>query len=315
MNCYGNEGRPFFFMFDFEMVKPVIHPLDKLPAGIITDMPVYNNTDPSRSDNKKKIILEAEPVSPGIYKNAFDKAIKHISHGNSYLLNLTFPARITINAGLEEIFYRSRAKYRLLYNDEFLVFSPETFVRIDEAGTISSYPMKGTIDASVRDAENVILNDEKEKAEHNTIADLLRNDLSMHADDVRLIRYRYIDTIDTGRGKLLQVSSEIAGNLGSGWKSRTGDIITSMLPAGSVSGAPKKETVRIIKECEITERGYYTGIFGIFTGKEIDSAVMIRYIEQNETGYVYRSGGGITYLSEAEKEYKEIIKKIYVPVG
>jgi len=315
MNCYGKEGRPFFFMFDFEMIKPVIHPLDKLPEGIIIDMPVYDNTDSLRADNNKKIILEAEPVSPGIYKKAFYKAIKHISHGNSYLLNLTFPARITINTGLEEIFYQSRAKYRLLYDDEFLVFSPETFVRIDEPGTIRSYPMKGTIDASVRDAENVILKDEKEKAEHNTIVDLLRNDISMHADNVKLVRYRYIDTINTGRGKLLQVSSEIEGSLGPGWKAKAGDIITSMLPAGSVSGAPKDQTVRIIKECEIMERGYYTGIFGIFTGKEIDSAVMIRYIEQNETGYVYRSGGGITYLSEAEKEYNEIIKKIYVPVG
>ena len=88
-----------------------------------------------------------------------------------------------------------------------------------------------------------------------------------------------------------------------------------MLPAGSISGAPKKETIRIIKESEIDDRGYYTGIFGVFNGKELDSAVMIRFIEKNDTGYVYRSGGGITFLSQIEKEYEELIKKIYVPAG
>ncbi|MFP4489619.1 MAG: chorismate-binding protein, partial [Bacteroidales bacterium] len=139
--------------------------------------------------------------------------------------------------------------------------------------------------------------------------------LSIYAGNVKVVRHRYIDTIGTASGKLLQVSSEIAGSLGPGWKSRAGDIITSMLPAGSISGAPKDKTLGIIRESEIEERGYYTGIFGIFTGSEIDSAVMIRYIEQNETGYVYRSGGGITFMSDPEKEYDELIKKIYVPVG
>lgn len=175
--------------------------------------------------------------------------------------------------------------------------------------------MKGTIDASVEDAERTILEDEKEKSEHNTIVDLIRNDLSINARNVRVIKYRYIDTVDTYDGKLLQVSSEIAGSIEPDWKDRAGTIITSMLPAGSISGAPKKETIRIIRESEIDDRGYYTGIFGIFDGKEIDSGVMIRFIEQNEAGYVYRSGGGITFLSEVEKEYHELIKKIYVPAG
>jgi para-aminobenzoate synthetase component 1 len=175
--------------------------------------------------------------------------------------------------------------------------------------------MKGTINASVINAEKVIMEDEKETAEHNTIVDLIRNDLSMNAKNVRVERYRYIDRIRTHNSELLQISSEIAGDLGQEWENRVGDIITSMLPAGSISGAPKKETIRIIKESEIIERGYYTGVMGIYSSGELDSGVMIRFIEQNETGYVYRSGGGITYLSQAESEYKELIEKIYVPVG
>jgi len=122
--------------------------------------------------------------------------------------------------------------------------------------------MKGTIDATVPDAENVILNDPKETAEHYTIVDLIRNDLSIVAKNVRVKRFRYIDLIRTDTKNLLQVSSEICGDLENGYESALGDIIFSLLPAGSVSGAPKKKTTEIIAAAEGTKRGYYTGIAG-----------------------------------------------------
>ena len=87
-----------------------------------------------------------------------------------------------------------------------------------------------------------------------------------------------------------------------------------MLPAGSVSGAPKPETLRIIREAEGGERGYYTGIMGYYNGHEFDSGVLIRYIENSDGKLVYRSGGGITFMSEPEKEYQELIDKVYVPI-
>jgi para-aminobenzoate synthetase component 1 len=88
-----------------------------------------------------------------------------------------------------------------------------------------------------------------------------------------------------------------------------------MLPAGSVTGAPKLETVRIIKESENYERGWYTGIFGVFDGKSLDSGVMIRFIEKKGNDFYFKSGGGITYMSDPLKEYEELITKVYVPVG
>jgi len=175
--------------------------------------------------------------------------------------------------------------------------------------------MKGTIDGSVPDAEQKIIGDEKERAEHNTIVDLLRNDLSLVSDKVTVKRFRYIDKIITTDRTLLQVSSQITGILDRDWFGNIGNIMVSLLPAGSVSGAPKKETVRIIRESETGDRGYYTGVFGLFNGVSLDSAVMIRFIEQNGSKYVYRSGGGITSLSDPEKEYNELICKVYVPVG
>ncbi len=173
--------------------------------------------------------------------------------------------------------------------------------------------MKGTIPADYPDAESTILNDPKETAEHNTIVDLIRNDLSIVAKEVSVPNFRYIDKVHTHRGTLLQVSSEVRGNLGAGWQNRIGDILSAMLPAGSISGAPKKKTIEVIKESEPDDRGFYTGITAIFNGDSLDSCVNIRFIEINDNQLIYRSGGGITVLSQIESEYNELQEKIYVP--
>ena len=207
---------------------------------------------------------------------------------------------------------RAEAPYLLYVPGRFVCFSPERFVRI-AGGRIATNPMKGTINASVPDARQTILNDPKETAEHNTVVDLLRNDLSIHADRVHVERFRYIDRIATRRGDILQVSSEIAGRLPAGYEARMGDILFDMLPAGSVSGAPKSSTLRIIREAEGESRGYYTGVFGYFDGQTLDSAVLIRFIEEEQGRMYFRSGGGITAYSDCRSEYEEVIEKVYLP--
>jgi para-aminobenzoate synthetase component 1 len=173
--------------------------------------------------------------------------------------------------------------------------------------------MKGTIDASFPNAEHVILSDPKEAAEHATIVDLIRNDISMVADKVWVERYRYIEPIETNQKKLLQVSSEIAGILPDEFDCEFGDLLLKLLPAGSISGAPKPSTLKIIKDAEGYERGYYTGIMGYFDGENFESAVMIRYIENQNGKLVFKSGGGITAQSDAHSEYQELIDKVYLP--
>jgi para-aminobenzoate synthetase component 1 len=103
------------------------------------------------------------------------------------------------------------------------------------------------------------------------------------------------------------------------WKNKIGDWFFELLPAGSISGAPKGKTLEIIRDAENDlhqngQRNYYTGVFGLFDGEIFTSAVMIRFIEKNEYGLVYKSGGGITSRSDAKKEYEELNQKIYVPV-
>jgi para-aminobenzoate synthetase component I len=313
MNRLGSSGTPFFFALDFEGREALVCTDEELAGQpVLFKINGYSTGEADRSGEAPPP-LQFEPVSYPEYRRGFEAVLAHLQAGNSYLVNLTFPTAVFMPLSLEDIYYRSRAPYKLLWRGRFVVFSPETFVRIRE-GRISTFPMKGTIDAALPDAEAHILADGKELAEHVTIVDLLRNDLSRVAEGVRVDRFRYIDRIRTNRKTLLQVSSEISGQLPPDYHSRLGDLLAAMLPAGSVSGAPKAKTLDIIREAEGTPRGFYTGIFGRFDGKDLDSAVMIRFIEQRDNGLFFRSGGGITAQSDPYKEYQELIDKVYVPL-
>jgi para-aminobenzoate synthetase component 1 len=279
MNMLGGRGIPFIFIIDFEMKTPIVIPLSEIKTGdILYNFEGFTNCA-RRYRQKKNFDFRKYPVSYNDYRRAFDTVMNNLKEGNSYLLNLTFPTPVETDLSLKDIFSMSRAKYRLLYKDQFVLFSPEIFVKISD-GIISSYPMKGTIRADVLNAENKILQDEKELAEHITIVDLIRNDLSLVAKNVTVKKFRYIDRVKTINGDLLQVSSEITGDLPDDWRGRLGEIILSMLPAGSITGAPKRKTVEIIKDAESGQRGYYTGVCGYFDGKSLNSGVMIRFIEK-----------------------------------
>ncbi len=312
MNDYGKNKIPFLFIIDFELKSPLVFKLDEIDNSKIIYKINGTGNDNNQISINKKLEFEKYPVSYPEYKKAFDKVIKNIKAGNTYLLNLTFPTKIKTNYTLKEIFYKSNAKYKLFYDDKFVVFSPETFIKIS-GNKIFSFPMKGTIDAALENAENIILNDTKEQAEHYTIVDLIRNDLSIVAENVKVEEFRYIDKIKTNNKELLQVSSRISGELEKDFASHLGEIIFKLLPAGSISGAPKTKTVEIIKDAENYSRGFYTGIFGYFNGTDLDSGVMIRFIEKQGNSFIFKSGGGITSLSDPEKEYHELIDKVYVP--
>ena len=312
MNRLGQAGVPFAFLIDFDFQKPQLFSLGNSSGEILWQTPIHSNYSDNLAPGKP-FTWHPENVSAERYAQAFEKVQKEIHNGNTYLLNLTFPTKIETNLSLENIFNRSKARYKILLRDQFVCFSPETFVRIDN-GIISSYPMKGTIDARINNAEVVLKNDPKELAEHNTIVDLIRNDLSLIAENVTVENFRYIDRVKTHRSELLQMSSKITGQLPENYSENIGTIITKMLPAGSICGAPKKKTVEIIKAAEQYNRGYYTGIFGIFDGKNLDSCVLIRFIEQTDDGLIFKSGGGITFLSNCESEYNELIQKVYVPI-
>ena len=334
-----------FFLIDFDG-NIFIEDIKNL-KNIFFFFPEYSNNSFTQYINTP-ITLKKYPISFKRYKKAFDEVIEEIKKGNTYLLNLTFPTKIKTNLSLLEIYHISKAPFKLYFKDKFVCFSPERFIKI-ENNKIYTYPMKGTIEANIPNAKKKILSNIKEMAEHTMVVDLLRNDLGIIGQKVKVNKFRFIDKIKAGEKELLQVSSEIEATLPKKWGENWLEMILKLLPAGSISGTPKKKTVEIIKRVEGYNRGYYTGIFGITDEKTfLDSAVIIRYIENGKLlqknqqifnkrefltnnqyantqitkshthlpiyTYIYKSGGGITIDSDVYEEYKEMINKVYIPI-
>ena len=352
-------------LFDFEGRGNLFHAWKETWKEEISEKEIWK-------EEISETTWQIEPPLYEDYERSFNIVKSNIMAGNSYLTNLTCRVPVSCNLSLEDIFHRAKGKYKLLLRRKrtqaedkdhlkeeaqnkahlkeenieenltpFVCFSPETFVRI-KGGRIYSYPMKGTLDASLPNAEKQLMEDRKEAAEHATIVDLIRNDLSRVAEDVRVDKYRYIDVLHTNKGNILQTSSEISGRLPEDYPHHLGEILEAQLPAGSITGAPKDKTMQIIQEAEGYDRGFYTGIMGIYDQGELNSAVMIRFIEE-ETSPVdfetdgeknfkakegkasegkepkasrelyFKAGGGITSKSDCRKEYEEVIQKIYLP--
>lgn len=313
MDELSQKKVPFFFMIDFMMNHVEIYPETELDENyVLVDFQEFNNVkeEPKIS---KKIQLQSFPQTEESYRKGFDFVQKNLQLGNSYLTNYTCKTEIKTNLTLEEIFYLSKAKYKVMYKDQFVFFSPETFIKIID-NQVFTYPMKGTIDADLENAEEILKNDVKEKAEHYTVVDLLRNDLSMVADEVKLNEFQRIDFIETKQKNLYAMSSEISGKLKPEFQLKIGSMMKKLLPAGSILGAPKPKTLEIILQAENYDRGFYTGVCGWFDGGNLDSCVMIRFIEKEKGKLYFKSGGGITHLSKFADEYQEMKNKIYVPI-
>jgi len=120
--------------------------------------------------------------------------------------------------------------------------------------------------------------------------------------------------------RIRKEDASFRGQLPESWKETLGTWFFELLPAGSICGAPKPKTLDIIREAEKElhaggHRGFYSGVCGVFDGQTLNSGVMIRFIEQTARGPVFKSGGGITHLSDVCKEYDEVYQKVYVPLG
>ncbi|MCK5715942.1 MAG: aminodeoxychorismate synthase component I [Thiomargarita sp.] len=312
LNQFGQKKIPFLFIIDFELKNYYVSRLDQIDKHIFFSIDGMTNIKHEARSHYVVSQLKKKPINFAQYTRSFNKIIAEMIEGNTYLLNLTAPTEIEIPTSLLNIFHASQAPFRLYFKNQFITFSPERFIRI-ENDLIKTYPMKGTINAIIPNAQHKILADKKEKAEHTMVVDLLRNDLSIVAKNVKVNKFRYIDKIKAGSSELLQVSSEIVGSLEHSWPERIGDILLSLLPAGSISGTPKRKTLEIIHNIEAYQRGFFTGVFGYYNGTLLDSGVMIRFIERQGNKFIYKSGGGITIDSILSREYEEMLEKVYIP--
>lgn len=306
-NRLGAENIPFLIVVSYDKSEVITIPLDEVEKKGIR-FQIGKKEIPKR---EKDIQFTKKVVSKKVYSEKFYKVIEAIKDGYTYLLNLTQPTEIETTATLEEIYHYADSKYKILVPDRFLCYSPETFIKI-EGNQIATFPMKGTISVSIPNGRELLYSNPKENAEHVMVVDLLRNDLNMVARNVRVEKFKHIEKIRSGNRELFQMSSKIVGDLEEGWQSRIGDILEKILPAGSVTGTPKKRTLELIHQIEGYSRNFFTGIFGVFQNGKFDSGVMIRFLEKEGDKLIYKSGGGITLDSSLESEYQEMIEKIYL---
>ncbi len=300
-----NSKTPFVFISNFDSSKIEVYTLSEA-----LDEDIQFTFNENYKYKKHLLSLEYTPSDFENYRKKILFIKNEIKKGNTYLLNFTVKTPIKINYTLDQIYQNANASFKVKYKDKFVSFSPERFVKIKD-NKIYTYPMKGTINANIKNAKDILLSDHKELSEHTMIVDLLRNDLNILNEKTKVNKFREVIKIDAGKNKLLQVISEVEASMKK--DTNFADLLKSILPAGSISGTPKKNTIKIIKEIEDYDRGYYSGVFAYFDGDIFDSCVMIRFIEKEKDKFYYKSGGGITHDSNIESEYDEMLNKIYIP--
>ena len=188
--------------------------------------------------------------------------------------------------------------------------SPETLVKL-ENDKLYTFPLAGTrkrgeTEAEDQRLEQELLADEKEKAEHNMLVDLGRNDIGKisRIASVEVVKYMEIERFS----HVMHIGSTVTGTIRE--DKDAVDAVDAILPAGTLSGAPKLRACEIINELEDNKRGIYGGAIGYldFTGN-LDTCIAIR-LAFAKNGKVYvRSGAGIVADSVPEKEYEECINK------
>jgi len=268
---------------------------------------IQENREMARLD---RVVLQ---ISDRDYTEKLFRVQRYLSEGHSYQVNFTdrvvgqfTGSPISLYRGLLQGQPVSYAAFINCEDCQVLSFSPELFYRT-ENGRITVKPMKGTwrrgvtLEEDDRAAE-MLLADEKNRAEHVTIVDLLRNDIgkvclmgSVHVD-----RFMQVERYRT----LHQLTSTISGALDPARP--PSEIFTSLFPSGSITGAPKRRTMEIIRELERGPRGVYTGAIGWFgpRGSSCFNVAIRTLITENQR-FTLGVGGGITVYSDPTEEYAE----------
>ena len=247
-----------------------------------------------------------------------EKVRDYIRDGHTYQANYTtrmhgdftgdahslYEALVSNNNGGYTIFIEHEEK-------AIVSCSPELFFEINQERTVETRPMKGTApryDDADKDKESYefLRNSKKDQAENVMIVDLLRNDIS-RISKPNTVKTPKLFTIEKYK-TVFQMTSTVVGEL----RDELGlnEIFNALFPCGSITGAPKIKTMEIIEELETTERGIYCGAIGIlYSDNTTVFNVPIRTLSIKDGQYTYAAGGGITYNSNSESEYEELLQK------
>jgi len=276
------------------------------------------NEEENSKEEKGKLTSSLKPLfSEDQFCKMVEKAKKYIYEGDIFQVVLSNSLVSSYEGSLKSAYIYLRktnpSPYMFYFSSDSIEFtgaSPETLVKLEES-KLTTFPLAGTRKRGRNKKEDLelekeLLTDSKERAEHNMLVDLSRNDIgkiskfgSVNVEQyMKILKFSHVMHIGS------TVSGEIKDNLDSL------DAIDSILPAGTLSGAPKIRACEIINELENNKRGIYGGAIGYlsFTGG-LDTCIAIRLAYKKNKNVYVRSGAGIVSDSVAKKEYRECINK------
>ncbi len=295
-----------------------------LPPEVIVSViqnPVSALPDDTDADQPIAVLLTEQQ-----YTQAFDKIQGYLAAGDCYQVNYTHPfigrstrplvgAFATMQALTQAPFlsYLSVGPPTDPLQHELLSCSPELFISFGSNGSIVTRPIKGTrkrSSDSLQDAQakEWLHHSEKDRAENVMIVDLLRNDLSKHAESgsVKTTQLCAVETFAHVHHMVSEVRANRAANASSL------DVLLAAFPGGSITGAPKLRAMQVIDELELGNRGGYCGSIGYINYNQMGRFnIAIRTFERHGTHVQIWAGGGITVASEAALEWQESIDKVH----
>lgn len=290
INNYNNA------LNDIEDIINLINDLSPIPKENIKEKPQFN-CNVSKEEYFNIVEKTKEYITKGdIFQAVISRRFE--TNYNSSLLN-SYRVLRTTNPSPYMVFMQ-------IDDVQLISTSPETLVKLQD-GRLSSFPVagsrpRGKNEEQDKALEKELLEDEKELAEHNMLVDLARNDVGKISEfsSIHLLNYMMIHKYS----KVMHITSEIEGKIRD--KHDALNAIEAILPAGTLSGAPKIRACEIIEELEKEPRGIYGGAIGYvdFTGN-MDTCIAIRMAVKKDGRVYVQSGGGIVADSVAENEYEE----------
>lgn len=253
------------------------------------------------------------------YIASIKKLQDYMKAGDIYVANLTQQFEIWSDQKPIDVFKKTRKQIPAPFSS-FLQYpewkmtqissSVERFVSIHD-GALISKPIKGTIArgedvGADRLQKEILSNSSKERSELLMVTDLLRNDIARISQPFSLSvpKFAEIETFSHVHQLVTSIKSRIKEDL------TFSEFMTALFPGGSITGTPKKRAMEIIKEVEKQPRGIYTGMQGWLSREmDLDMNIVIRTLVHDGEHYQLGVGGGITFESEAEAEFSEILLK------
>lgn len=305
-----------FFVYDSVLI------FDHLTGECSESNPSTNRYD----DLSDEILLECEflefenVIEPVVLKDEYFKQVqyikRHIKEGDIYQANYTCRFDVQSNANPFRVYQNLRrvnpAPYScyLNFGDYQVISSSPERMFCRNKDFITTCPIKGTIKSAASAPERKLqleklLNSAKDKAELLMIVDLMRNDLGKIAK-IGSVEVSNLFSVEE-YSSLFHLVTDVSARLKDGIE--YSDIFAALMPGGSITGAPKKRAIEILKQHETTPRGIYTGCIGYINGDRADFNIAIRTMLHQNGTYQIHAGGGIVADSDPEYEYQEMMLK------